>query len=390
MTRETTNAKSRQRAETPAEWLEELGGALRMPYERAEAIREELAEHLRERVRDLELGGMSEAAAASVAVRELGDAAAVARRFRNADKTPIRRRIMNLAVIGIAGAALVTSVVAMRGEDSVREDSPRLLLERAVTVMREDPKSEEAHRLIERAVKAADSSERASELRLRIESAIAETDEAGIELVLVPELVEAISQPRVPVLKDLPLVSMMFARQEGKTPKTAEGVKLDEARLEDALKWLSAQAELTPVVRWRQLGEVGISADDRVSITLNGPADFSAVMASINESRGVLDAADSRAIDYRVRDGAIEFATRESFDRRESALVSYNISGLIESGVDLGELRQAITVFVHPESWEDNGGDLGTMMIVGNRLFVKAPPRMQEGVEWFIEQLAER
>jgi hypothetical protein len=111
-------------------------------------------------------------------------------------------------------------------------------------------------------------------------------------------------------------------------------------------------------------------------------------MSAINESRGVFDPSEAAAIEYRVKEGVIEFATRESFDRRESALVSYNITHLIESGVDLEEVRKAITSFVDPEEWEDNGGNLGTMMIVGNRMFVKAPPRMQEGVKWFIEQLA--
>ena len=66
-------------------------------------------------VRDQMLAGVSECDAVRTAVAELGDAAALARRFREAGKTPLRRTAMNLAVLGVAGAAMVTSLVAVGG-----------------------------------------------------------------------------------------------------------------------------------------------------------------------------------------------------------------------------------------------------------------------------------
>lgn len=366
MTRTTTQTKSRHRAETPAEWLEELGGALRMPYERAEAIREELAEHLRERVRDLELEGLDEAAAASAAVRELGDAAAVARRFRNADKTPIRRRIMNLAVIGIAGAALVTSVVAISGESSPGE-SPRALVERAITGMQDEQAQTGA--------------------LLHLQAAIVELDEAGPSGPAGAGG-NGLKAGPAPVRGELPLLSMMFARRETSGPPIAvEGLQGKDTRLDDVLKWVGAQAGATPVVRWMQMEAVGIGADETVTIQ-TGPTDLATMMTVLNEARGVFGAMDEGMIEYRMKDGVIEFAPRTFFDQREATVVWYDIERLLNAGIELEEVTDLITRFVEPDHWEENGGDLAFMQVVGGKMFVKAPPRMQEGVKWFIEQLA--
>ena len=94
-------------------WLDMLTRML--PARQGAEVREELESHVRERVRDLVLAGTEEAAATRTAIAELGDAAAVAQRFREAARTPFRRLAMNLAVLGVAGAALITSVVAVRG-----------------------------------------------------------------------------------------------------------------------------------------------------------------------------------------------------------------------------------------------------------------------------------
>lgn len=100
-------------------WLDVLTRML--PARQGAEVREELESHVRERVRDLVLAGTDEAAATRTAIAELGDAAAVAQRFREAARTPYRRLAMNLAVLGVAGAALVTSMVAVRspGQGSV-------------------------------------------------------------------------------------------------------------------------------------------------------------------------------------------------------------------------------------------------------------------------------
>jgi hypothetical protein len=103
-----------------AAWLRVVEPLLKLPEPERRAIVEELENHLRERVRDQLLAGMAEGDAVRAAVAELGDAAALARRFREAGKTPLRRTAMNLAVLGVAGAAMITSIAAVGGGSAAR------------------------------------------------------------------------------------------------------------------------------------------------------------------------------------------------------------------------------------------------------------------------------
>jgi hypothetical protein len=95
-------------------WLDTLSLVMRLPRDQREGIRDELSGHLRDRVRDLMLTGLPEPAATQAALEELGDAVKLAHRFRVATRSPARRLVMNLSVFAVAGAALVTSVVALR------------------------------------------------------------------------------------------------------------------------------------------------------------------------------------------------------------------------------------------------------------------------------------
>jgi len=97
-----------------AGWLRVLDSLLELPARERQAIRDELGEHLRERTRDLILGGRSEPDAVGAAIGELGDAAALARRFHQASHAPRRRLLMHTAILGLAGAAMITSVFALR------------------------------------------------------------------------------------------------------------------------------------------------------------------------------------------------------------------------------------------------------------------------------------
>lgn len=97
-------------ATTADAWLDMLTALLDLPKGERAAIRDELAEHLRERTRDLMVAGAPEAEAARQAIEELGDAAGVARRFRFESGRKVRRSRMNIIAVGAAGLALATSV----------------------------------------------------------------------------------------------------------------------------------------------------------------------------------------------------------------------------------------------------------------------------------------
>lgn len=94
-------------------WLGLLVRLLDVPASEAEAIREELESHLRERVRDLVVSGQDEEDAVRCAVSELGDAAALASRYREVRAYPRRRLMMNLSVLGLIGGVVAVGLVAV-------------------------------------------------------------------------------------------------------------------------------------------------------------------------------------------------------------------------------------------------------------------------------------
>lgn len=95
-------------------WLDGLCAELRLPGADRNDVRDELACHIEERVRDLMVTGMAEDQAAARAIGELGDASVLARRLCAAHGAPRRRWIMNMAMIGMAGAAILGGAMVMR------------------------------------------------------------------------------------------------------------------------------------------------------------------------------------------------------------------------------------------------------------------------------------
>lgn len=94
-------------------WLDDLENRLRLsPPDRA-AVRDELEQHARERVRDLALRGTGPDEAVRLALAELGDAAVLAARFHHARRRRRRRTMFNLTVAGAALAALGLSVATL-------------------------------------------------------------------------------------------------------------------------------------------------------------------------------------------------------------------------------------------------------------------------------------
>lgn len=94
-------------------WLSVLGSMLRLPDAQAASIRDELESHLRLRVRDLMIEGHSEPRAVGLAIEELGDAASLAQRYRDAFENPFRRRLMHSVLMLAAGAAVSVGTLAV-------------------------------------------------------------------------------------------------------------------------------------------------------------------------------------------------------------------------------------------------------------------------------------
>lgn len=102
-----------------AAWLHALSWRMNVPASERQAVCDELDAHLRQRVQELMLCGLSEAKATADAIEELGDADELAGRYTQAYSHPRRRRIMQIGMLGIAGAAVVTAIVTFNGPGSV-------------------------------------------------------------------------------------------------------------------------------------------------------------------------------------------------------------------------------------------------------------------------------
>jgi hypothetical protein len=87
-----------------AAWLDVFIPLTGLRGVRAAAVRAELEDHLRSRVDDLLIGGMTEGEAVRRAVEELGATVELSRAFRTAHTEPRRRRVMQ-GLIGLAAAA---------------------------------------------------------------------------------------------------------------------------------------------------------------------------------------------------------------------------------------------------------------------------------------------
>ncbi len=319
-----------------AAWLDVLTRML--PRRQAADVREELEDHVRARVRDLVLAGQDETAAVRAAITELGDAAAVAQRFREAGRVPTRRLVMNIAVLGVAGAALVTSLVGvMRPGEGNSQPEARAL---------------EGH-----SVRAG------AGLSLRL----------GEEVLLGGRSVRGFEfQP--------------LERAGGREPEVP-ALEFDDTQLGDALNFIAESAQLTLMVRWPSLGEAGFESESM--LTANAPP--GSLAAAFDALNGALSGSpEERALAFRVRNGVLEVARPQWFDRRESTLVRYDLQPIEDEGVSADDFMGAVMQFVSPADWQDNGGDLARQRIVGDFAFVQGPPRIHEGVRWFLAQFMEQ
>lgn len=96
-----------------AEWLDVFTSLLALPPADRGRIRDELEDHLRMRVDDLLIVGMSEPEAVRKAVSELGETAELADRFKAARTSTRRRRIMQTALIGTASLATIFGAMTL-------------------------------------------------------------------------------------------------------------------------------------------------------------------------------------------------------------------------------------------------------------------------------------
>lgn len=175
------------------------------------------------------------------------------------------------------------------------------------------------------------------------------------------------------------------APQEPEAPARVGTLELKDARLDEAFEYLAESQRTVSRAYWAALEQHGFSPDTRVSVKLRN-SDLTTAISVMNDATG--GGRHGASLDYRLSDGVLEVAPRAYFDRRESVLMSYDIRDLHEQSIEDEKLTKLVQDLVEPEQWKDNGGEVASLHVLGERLFAKAPPRMQKMVGWVIEELA--
>jgi hypothetical protein len=165
----------------------------------------------------------------------------------------------------------------------------------------------------------------------------------------------------------------------------------EDTTLRNAVASIAEQAKLGVIVDWGAMQDNGITTDETMGVSVTEiPA--GEALTLIAESASTREA----RLDWRARNGSVEFGLRNALDRREIELVTYDvtttinlIAGNFTDSKDKAaeQVLSLLTELVTPEYWRDNGGDLAQMRLVGGRLFVEAPTRTHAKVKWILDQL---
>jgi hypothetical protein len=157
----------------------------------------------------------------------------------------------------------------------------------------------------------------------------------------------------------------------------------EDGSLRSVIEQVTASERLETMVNWDELQ--GLDVEPDTALGINGQTIPLPRLLRMLASR-FDDGHD--ALDWRFGDAYLEIGTRRMFDLRERALASYDVGDVLGDEIGEQELCDLMYTFVSADDWHANGGDLGQLQLLGTHLFVEAPPRMHERVQWLLEQLA--
>lgn len=327
-------------------WLNLVMSMLHVPEAERRGVGEELESHLRERVRDLMVAGVGEAEAAGRAIHELGDAAALARRYQEAIKPSGRRHVMHAAAIGLASLAVGLGGAALLGN------------KQGVT-----PGQGEATSMQE-----ARTSAEAKDFD-------AETNERAAPMLAAHPPGQIRASTFVPP-EDEALARAAEISIEVRETTTWREVVEQVVRGGQSIK-----------VRWEHFDEVGIDSASPIGLGMKNATLAGAVLA-FNEAGG-----EQSVLGLGMQNGVLLMGPQAALDREDRELVSLDLTPLLERARGdeeaMEKVQQLIQSLVEPDSWRASGGDLGEMYVFGSKLFVKAPRRWMPRVRWVLNELLE-
>lgn len=148
----------------------------------------------------------------------------------------------------------------------------------------------------------------------------------------------------------------------------------------EVFRYLGETAGLDVNAHWADLESQGLGRDFAISVA--------AKRVPVGASIGLIADSCCPNLDYRLTERTLEIASREYFDRRESVLASYDLEPASARGAASDEVIKVVESLVEPNGWRDNGGDIASVYVLGNRMFVEAPPRYHEKIKWILSELA--
>ncbi len=202
------------------------------------------------------------------------------------------------------------------------------------------------------------------------------------------------NQPGSSVMESRYPAEVASAAPPADTLENARCTMTADVTLRDAVSNIIKAGDVGLIIDWSHMQNEGIDPDQSIGMEFKGLSGARALTLIAQACGG---GTAGGGVDWRMRENnLVEFGLRRELDRREIELMTYDISGTINQiagtfAADQNEASQQVlellTTMIEPENWVNNGGDLAQMKLVGGRLFVQAPSRMQSKVKWILEQL---
>lgn len=165
-------------------------------------------------------------------------------------------------------------------------------------------------------------------------------------------------------------------------PEAALDWNFRDIPLPDVSRLMASAADRALHVHWCDLENLGLGAESTATVTIGKVL----LQRGVEFLNTALDLHGPDSIDYRIGEGLFEVASGRFFDLRERVLVTYDIADRLRRDVSIEDAVDAVQELVETNNWQSNGGEIGTIRIVGSLNFVDAPPRMRDKACWVFEQ----
>jgi hypothetical protein len=136
-----------------------------------------------------------------------------------------------------------------------------------------------------------------------------------------------------------------------------------DSSLREVVEWLQEKHGLVVLLDKSGLGEINVSAADRISDHLDDAPIYL-----------LLNRLSLNGMAWYFEDDILHITSRDSAESHANTL-TYNVGDLLDAGYKLDRLEELITGTVSPESWQSVGGE-GVVSSLGDVLFVRQNQRI--------------